>query len=140
MYGLQAISAANGWAIAGLGVSIVFTALILLSTTIAQLHKLLDLWDDRANLKTRLSGKSKAAAAPVPPPEPPFPREIKESARPYVMLVARIGEPFALPRLLDLSVRCGLYRPHSTLNRLLEKGVITPDGTGYFRLSDRARR
>ena len=41
MYGLEAINANNGWAISVVGVTIVFTGLVMLSFVIAQLHKVL---------------------------------------------------------------------------------------------------
>ena len=57
MTGLEAISASNGWAISVLGISIVFSGLTLLSITIAQLHKLLDMWERRAEYYDRFKEK-----------------------------------------------------------------------------------
>ena len=45
MYGLDAIAANNGWAISGVGISIVFSGLCVLSFVISQLHKVLNLWE-----------------------------------------------------------------------------------------------
>ncbi|MBW1726140.1 MAG: OadG family protein [Deltaproteobacteria bacterium] len=39
MYGLQAIAAYNGWAMALAGALIVFSGLVILSFVISQLHK-----------------------------------------------------------------------------------------------------
>lgn len=50
VYGLDAINAYNGWAISVVGVTIVFTGLVVLSMAIAQIHKLLNLWENRKEL------------------------------------------------------------------------------------------
>ena len=47
MYGLEAISFHNGWAMALAGALIVFAGLVVLSTVIAQLHKILTFWEKR---------------------------------------------------------------------------------------------
>ena len=46
MYGLDAISAHNGWAMAVVGATIIFSGLIVLSLAISQLTNLLKLWDN----------------------------------------------------------------------------------------------
>ena len=51
LYGLDAISASNGWAISVVGISIVFTGLVSLSAVISQLHKLVDLFEIPERLK-----------------------------------------------------------------------------------------
>jgi len=38
LYGIEAINANNGWAISAVGITIVFSGLVLLSFVIAQLH------------------------------------------------------------------------------------------------------
>ncbi len=134
MTGLEAISAHNGWNIAVVGVTIVFTGLTLLSIIISQLHKVLDLWENRGKF---------GGTCEVPPPgadqekeidlsQLPLAPDIRESARHVRMLVDRLGEPFSLPRLLESAETCGLMRPHSTLNDLIGAEVIVPDGTGYY--------
>ena len=132
MTGFNAIAAHNGWAIAALGVGIVFVGLTLLSLMISQLHRILTIWDDRGRYLSRLRrseqmGKkeSEIACIVIPP-------GVKESVRKYHMLVRRIGEPIALPQLLDYAERCGLDRPHSTLNDLIRSGVLIPDQAGFY--------
>jgi hypothetical protein len=49
------------------------------------------------------------------------------------MLTAHLGEPFKLPQLLELAEHRGLSRPHSSINRLLLKGVIVGGSDGLFR-------
>jgi hypothetical protein len=45
LYGLEAINTNNGWAISTVGITIVFSGLVMLSLVIAQLHRALALWE-----------------------------------------------------------------------------------------------
>lgn len=47
MFGLKAISAHNGWAMAVVGAAIVFSGLAVLAFVISQIHKLLGFWDKK---------------------------------------------------------------------------------------------
>jgi hypothetical protein len=49
------------------------------------------------------------------------------------LLTAHMGEPFQLPRLLELAEHRGLGKPHSTINRLLLRGAIVGGQDGLFR-------
>ncbi len=136
MNGLEAIAAHNGWAISVVGVSIVFTGLTLLSLTISQLHKVITFWDDRSRYSQQLRNLWKKEE-PRKEEEESIPdsclaQDIDEVTRQFKLLTKRIGEPFPLPKLLELSDRCGLFRPHSAINYLLRAKRILPDGKGYF--------
>jgi hypothetical protein len=134
LFGLEAINNNNGWEYALLGICIVFSGLVILSLVISQLHKLLNVWDNRASLFEAL--KSRPKAVPSPGESETRPARLSESlveiTRQYGMLVDRIGEPFALPKLLTLAEKSGLHRPHATINELLQAGIIVPDETGYY--------
>jgi len=131
--GLNAISAHNGWNITILGISIVFTGLTLLSFAIAQLHKVLKLWEERHiyyNLIKDFFQKKETQYADIP--KLSVSHNFKESARQFYLLIETLGEPFSLPRLLKLAEKCGILHPHSTINKLLEAKLIIPDGEGFF--------
>lgn len=134
MIDFKAITDNNGWEYAILGASIVFSGLVILSIVISQLHKLLLFWDKRASflqaLKDRLKGD--VTAPEMPADNLSQPASLTESMRQYKLIVDRIGEPFALPKLLHLAKKRGLNRPHATINELLQAGVIHPDDTGYY--------
>lgn len=134
MLGLKAISAQNGWEYALLGVCIVFSGLVLLSFVLSQMHKLLNLWEHRSSLgqqlKERWKSEEASFEAKTSKSEPLS--GLTESKQHYQLLVERIGEPFALPKLLRLAEKSGLHRPHATINELLKAGVILPDNTGYY--------
>ena len=134
MFGIKAISAQNGWQYALLGVCIVFSGLILLSFVLSQLHKLLSLWENRSSIGQQLKERLKKETF-FEEPEATKPEEssdLMESMLHYQMLVERIGDPFALPRLLRLAEKSGLHRPHATINELLRTGIILPDKNGYY--------
>ena len=133
MYGLEAISTHNGWAMAVAGVVIVFSALVVLSATIAQFHKVLNFLDDRAASFQNGKGLQKASGAEsFAASDPLILQNLAVSTRQFRLISDRIGEPFPLPKLLDLAELSGLPRPHSTINDLLKAGLIVPDGKGYF--------
>lgn len=134
MLGFEAITNNNGWQYALLGISIVFSGLVILSFVISQLHKLLGVWDNRASILETLKSRRKAAPSPAETGtrEVPNSGSLTEARLQYRMLVDRIGEPFALPKLLKQAENRGLYRPHATINDLLQAGNIVPDETGYY--------
>jgi hypothetical protein len=141
LIGLENISAHNGWAIAAVGISIVFAGLILLSFVISQLHRILDVFErwhrfaKRRNHKDRIKPVSgDEPESPVKDKEDALTAEntIEEAIRNYKMLSSRIGEPFSLPKLVDIAEQRGLTKPYSTINMLISSEVIVPDGNGYF--------
>lgn len=127
MYGLEAIATNNGWAISVVGITIVFTGLVLLSMAIAQLHKLLELWEDRHNINF-FKKKSSTEESPLKP----LSEKQKESAGQFNLLVRTMEENFPLPKLMKLAEISGLDRPHAGLATLLKYKIIAPDGNGYF--------
>jgi len=127
LYGLEAIAASNGWAMAAAGITIVFSGLVILSLIIAQFHKVLNFFEDRVSQHKPAGGDAAAR-----PPDPTLPPHLTETARQYKLVADRIGEPFALPKLLEVAELSGLTHPHSTLNDLLKAGIVVPDGKGYF--------
>ena len=130
MVGLEAISAHNGWAMSVLGISIVFTGLLLLSFAVSQIHKALGFWDNCCQrIKKLRQGKNKQNAVT---PDLTLPDDVKESARQFKLLIELTGEPFLLSKLLDFSEKCGLLHTHSSVNNLLKAKLIIPDGMGYF--------
>ena len=114
------------------GASIVFSGLAVLSFTIAQLHKILNLWDQRETLIEKFKRRGQKESCEIPP-RLELTADVQETVRQFKLLTQRLGEPFPLPRLLHLSEKCGFTKPHSTLNKLLTAKIIIPDGKGYFR-------
>ena len=132
MYGLENISANNGWAITFVGITIVFTGLTLLCLSIGQLHKILGIWEKKDTSITNQDHKTSTAKTANAFPKAVVPVEDLETIAQYKLIVERLQQPFSLPKLLDIAVKIGLDRPHSTINTLLVKKIIVPDGKGYF--------
>ncbi|OQY60170.1 MAG: hypothetical protein B6245_02875 [Desulfobacteraceae bacterium 4572_88] len=128
MNGLEAIAYYNGWAISVVGISIVFTGLTMLSIIISQLHKMLDFWDNRHDFRERIKNARKEEIIADISLYP----DIKGTARQFKLLTERLGEPFPLPELLELSEKCHLAHPHRTINALLQAKLLVPDDKGYY--------
>jgi len=131
LYGIEAINASNGWAISVVGISIVFTGLVLLSLVISQLHKAVALFDNPRRIKAWFS---KPEEIREPPPEPVLLMTAaqKEIAKQFALLVRTMEDHFSLPRLLHLSQVSGIKNPHANLQVLLKSQIILPDGEGFF--------
>jgi len=131
MYGLEAISQNNGWAISIVGVFIVFTGLLSLSLIIRLFPKLIEIIE--GDKKTEPS-PSKELKKEIEEQKISLEidKNIKEVVRQYRYLISWMGEPFSLPRLVDLADKRGLVRPYSTINKLIQAKVIQPDGKGLF--------
>lgn len=136
MYGFAAISANNGWSIAVVGATIVFTGLVFLSLAISQLHRILDLLENRElhyrKIKTRLATKGRVKKAFQYDMGEPEEYNLKELVVQYDMLTRVLGDSFSLPKLLEMAEKRGLAHPHASLNALIQAGVVEPDGSGGY--------
>ena len=135
MYGLQAISANNGWSMAFLGATIDFLCLVFLSIVISQLHKLLDFWENRkksipAATEKSSSVKPKAAKKIQLPAR--FPEDIKEAARLYEPLVKQLGQPINLVDLHKAARENDYPHPHLTISAFRQAGILTSLEEGVF--------
>ncbi len=131
VYGFAAISASNGWSMAVLGASIVFCGLVVLSLSIAQIHKLLNLWENRGSLLQ--NGKAKQAGEVIPAVpiyrHPDYcPEDIEEVARIWSPLAEKLDETFVLPALFQLAREYDFPHPHLTITRLREARILIPVG------------
>ena len=137
MYGLEAINASNGWAISVVGITVVFSGLVILSLVIAQLYKVLALWEDPSRIKALFKAKQKKEL-----PEELQEKQIvdqmdftesqKEVVKQFALLVRTMEDHFSLPRLLHLARISDLKDPYSNLNNLLKAKIIIQDGSGFF--------
>ena len=132
MYGLDAISAANGWAMAIAGALIVMTGLSVLSFVISQLHKIAGLLEKGLDKKSTDQEKT-TAELPKPPPvqHPVF--DIDEAREALVPLAAELGEEFELKLLYEIAEANDLPHVHLSIRNLRESGVIIPSGEGLYR-------
>ena len=130
MYGLEAINAANGWAMALAGALIVIAGLAVLSFIISQLHKILSFFErspDKASAVESLGDTQRALAIPERMPE-----DLEQVAQIYRALSESLDSPFSLQRLYALCVENRLPHPHLSLRSLRESGLLIPAGDGRF--------
>ena len=132
------IAAADGWLISGLGISVVFGGLAGLAIVISNFPRALAWWNRQssASLGTQLKDFFKQReveiGAPSVPEEVVETKGLDDAEAALRMLTSVLGEPFKLPRVLELA-KDRLHRPHSTINSLLLKGTIVAGSDGLFR-------
>jgi Na+-transporting methylmalonyl-CoA/oxaloacetate decarboxylase gamma subunit len=132
LFGLEAIIAHDGLGISVIGISIVFVSLVLLSFAVSQIHKLIELWDKKNTSYQRVKKSQQKDQKTPSVSDLAIPQDVQKASRQFKLLIKWMGEPFPLPKLLDLSGKCGLSRPHSTINELLKCELIIPAENGYY--------
>ncbi len=135
MYGFHAISTHNGWAMAIAGALIVFSGLVVLSTAISQIHRIL-LFFETKYASFRNSNKIQENDEPEEQPELAlptlFPTELDEIACLYQPLIKEIGETFYLSDLYKIAKENHFPHPHITLTAFRDAKILIPYGDGVF--------
>lgn len=128
MYGLEAISANNGWAMAVTGPLIVMSGLTILAIIISQLHKLVAIFDKKAPPDAEGQGHpgDKLSVPNI------FPDDILETADLYQPLIDKLDQPFELKDLYQVAVQHDFPHPILTVGRLRHAGILIPEGEGLF--------
>ncbi len=126
MYGLDAITAHNGWAIALVGVAIVFSGLVSLSISISLLHKVLYLYENPKLFLQWIPEKIQRKSFP------PITSDQRVAIKQFSLLLNKMPSHFSLPRLLHLAQLRGIKDPHSHLSLLISLGAVFPDHDGFF--------
>lgn len=137
LYGLDAISASNGWAISVVGISIVFTGLVSLSAVISQLHKLVNLFENPGKIKAMFASKpaKETGEGMVGAGEKELPvltEAQKQVCHQYALLAGTMDDVLSLPGLLHRAELSGLKDPHANISVLLKAGILEADGNGYY--------
>ena len=132
MYGLEAISANNGWAMAITGPLIVMSGLIVLSIIISQLHKLVTIFDKKAKQTTEPPTKSKVKSKDEISVPKILPNDILETAKIYQALIDKLEQPFELSNLYQVAAQNNFPHPILTVNRLRGAGILISEGEGLF--------
>ncbi|HSM75541.1 MAG TPA: OadG family protein [Desulfobacterales bacterium] len=141
MFGLEAISAHNGWTMAVVGAAIVFSGLVILSFAISQIHKLMLFWDRKSRyFNSGAEPKSAPPEIPAPTPTPPgqvlCPSDLPAMAILYRPLVESLETSFQLTDLYTLAQEHDFPHPHLTLTCLRQANYLKPQGDGYFTWSE----
>ena len=135
MYGFHAISTHNGWAMAIAGALIVFSGLVVLSTAISQIHRILLFFENkyagfRNNNKIQENDEPEEQPDSDLPKE--FPSELDEIACLYQHLIEEIGETFYLSDLYKIAKENNFPHPHITLTAFRDAKILIPYGDGVF--------
>jgi hypothetical protein len=132
LFGLEAISHNNGWAIAATGACIVFSGLATLSLIISQLYKLVALLDRPAKVKVEAVPEVK----PEVPPRPACPSDINHTLKQYIPLIEELDPEFELAELYALAKKYHLPHPHLSIRCLRDAGKLQFVNDGIFRFSE----
>ena len=133
MYGIEAINANNGWAIAVIGGGIVFTGLVVLSIAISQLHKVLLFWDKKDKF-LKSNGQKDEEKSDIASPEH-FSGDINEVAEIYGPVFAKLEDSFPLADLYAIAEKYNFPHPHLTIKEFREAKIVLPVGDGFFKLN-----
>ena len=125
MYGIEAITAKNGWAMALAGALIVMSGLTVLSLVISQLKRLADLIENR-----RLDTVPMEQPALTDKEVSSF--DIDEIQSRYRLMAQQLGDSFDLARLYHLANDSGYPHVHLSIRSLRESGDLVPLGDGMF--------
>jgi hypothetical protein len=135
LYGLKAISAYNGWAMAITGPLIVLSGLAILSFLISQLHKVVAILE-RPEKKRRemeeLAAQAEAEDKQKVVAPDRLPSDISETAAIYQPLIAQLEQPFELKELYEIAQMNNFPHPHLTITRFREAERLVNVGEGLF--------
>lgn len=135
MYGFHAISVHNGWAMAIAGALIVFAGLVVLSTAISQIHKILLFFENKFNSfrnNNQTSEDDTAEEQPDSDLPKDFPTDLDEVAHLYEPLIEKIGDTFYLSDLYEIAAKKDFPHPHITLTAFRDSKILIPHGDGVF--------
>jgi hypothetical protein len=130
VYGIEAINAHNGWAMAIAGALIVVSGLSVLSFIISQLHKILALTD-----KLKKSEDIDQPSVPKSVPATTVDHDLSNlegSLTCYCDESATLGSAFTLQDLFTVFQQCDFPHPHLTIRSLKEEGFLIPADPGKF--------
>ena len=135
MYGLDAISAANGWAMAYTGAIIVFSGLVVLSFVVSQLNRILGFLE---NFISKFKKNQQSEQPDEIEDEDTFivpycvPSDINEAAKYYSHFIKDLDQPFELSSLYAISQQKGFPHPHITISCFRQAKILVPEGDGLF--------
>ena len=144
MGGFSAISASNGWLIATLGISVVFFGLASLAFIISYFPRAIGWWNANVQtpehivplIKQFFSHRDRKIVITTAAGESHEPGDLSDAEEALRLLTAHMGEPFMLPRLIEVAEQRGLARVHSTVNDMLVEGTMVGGPDGLFRWTE----
>jgi hypothetical protein len=135
MKGIEAILYYDGFAMAGLGITVVFASLVVLALIISRLHNLLFIWENRRLYIKKILKRFSQIRLFRHTPSWHNDESLIGEARQIHLLVQTMGEPFSLPVLIRKAQTSGIDHVHFKVSRLIENNFIVPDKKGFFLLN-----
>jgi len=132
LYGLEAINANNGWAMAITGAIIVMTGLTVLSAIISQLHRLVDIFERQKDKKAQAIIAEEQASITDTQPAPTPLSDLSKAMEQFYLLTTETGETFDLTTLHQVFIQNDDPHPHLTIRTLREQGYLVPAGEGIY--------
>ena len=135
LYGLEAIAAANGWAMALAGALIVLSGLTVLSIVISQLHKVVAVIKKekvQSVESTPITEKFVESKDPATPIDGTDLLSIEGATSAYKSLIDQLEAPFELKALYALGQANDYPHVHITIKSLRAAGLLIPKGGGLF--------
>jgi hypothetical protein len=136
MYGLEAINAHNGWAMAFAGACIVLTGLAVLSFIISQFPKFVGYFERGETVPTPAAAPPGVESEPEPAVarllETETPVDLNAAADLYGPLICTLGEEFKLEDLYALFREQNLPHPHITIRNFWNAGLLEQTESGAF--------
>jgi hypothetical protein len=129
--GLNAINAANGWAMAFAGITIVLSGLTVLATIISQLHKIVG-WLERSKEAAPAAAEKKSDTQRALAIPEHLHDDIDAVASIYKALTQDLPSPFELTQLHAIGAENKLPHVHLSLRSLREAGHLDFEGEGRF--------
>ena len=130
MYGLEAIATHNGWAMAATGALIVFFGLLLLSTTISQLYRVIDLFSKKAHAPSDASAAIDAPPQSAPPPGSAL--DLEADLAQYRAASVTLGDSFDLVDLYRTAREMDLAHPHLSISHFRRHNMLVTQPNGQF--------
>ncbi len=132
MYGLEAINAHNGWAMAITGAIIVMTGLTVLSFIISQLHRVIGFWENRKDKAAQALKNQEQSPPTKPEPIQTDLSNLGSNLDHFCLITADAGETFDLTTLHQVFIQNDDPHPHLTIRSLREQGFLVSTGEGRF--------
>ena len=135
MYGLEAISAYNGWAMAIAGPLIVMSGLAILAFLISQLHKVVAILERPEEKRREMEALAAQAEAEdkqkIMAPDR-LPSDIRETATIYQPMIDLLEQPFQLKALYEIAQKHNFPHPYLTITSFREADILVNLGEGLF--------
>ena len=132
MYGLEAINAHNGFAMAITGAIIVMTGLTVLSIIISQLHRIIDMIENRKAKKDLSRTMQEKTPAMKTQPVAMDLTDLSSRVDRLYLMTTDAGETFDLTTLHQIFIQNDDPHPHLTIRSLREQGYLVSAGEGRF--------